>query len=62
MNLSWEQKPALKQSTRVTENVQVLSGQTLKIETSPGGTEVLNVVCPQGETWSANIIVKVTVD
>lgn len=62
MNLSWEIKPATKQSTRVSDNVQVLPGQTFKIETSPDGVEILNVTNTDSEPWSVNVNVKVTVD
>jgi hypothetical protein len=61
MNLDWETEPAKKVSTRVSENVEVTSGQTLKIETTPDGIEVLNVECPEDETWNAQVIVQITV-
>ncbi len=61
MNLVWETEPAKKVSTRVSEFVEVTAGQSLKIETTPDGTEVLNVECPEGETWNAQVIVQITV-
>ena len=39
----------------------VTGGQTLKIETSPDGEEVLAEVCPEGETWSVHIHVQISI-
>ena len=61
MELSWEEKPAKKVSTRVSEHVSVEPGQTLKIETTPNGSESLNVVCPMDESWNVHVIVEVAV-
>ena len=38
--------------------VAVAAGQSLKIETSPGGEEILDVVCPDGA--SVRITVEIT--
>ena len=38
----------------------VSAGQSVKIETSPGGEEILAVECPAGKAWSARIIVEIT--
>lgn len=40
--------------------VGIAAGQSLIIETSPGGSEVLDVECPTGKAWSARIIVEIT--
>lgn len=40
--------------------VDVAAGQSLKIETTPSGEEVLNTECPEGKVWSARIIVEIT--
>lgn len=37
----------------------VNAGQTLKIETSPGGNEILDVTVPAGKQWS--VIVNVDI-
>jgi len=42
-----------------TEEVVLPAGTTLKIETSPGGTEILNVEVPAGKEWSACLMVSV---
>lgn len=34
-------------------------GKNLKIETSPGGEELLNETCPAGKAWSVRIIVEI---
>lgn len=40
-------------------NVKMSSGQTLKIESSPGGEEILNVAVPEGKRWSVYVQVKI---
>jgi len=40
------------------DNVPITAGQSLKIETTPRGEEVLDWECPAGQTWSARIIVE----
>lgn len=40
--------------------VAVAAGQSLRIETSPSGEEVLDVVCPPGKSWLARIILEIT--
>lgn len=42
------------------DNIAVSAGQHLKIETTPGGEEVLNFEAPAGEDWTARIIVELT--
>ena len=42
------------------EGISIPPGKTLKIETTPGGEEVLAVMCPPGKMWSARIIVEIT--
>jgi len=37
----------------------LVEGQSLRIETSPNGEELLNVVVPAGKTWKVNIAVVV---
>lgn len=36
------------------------AGKTLKIETTPGGEEVLNQVVPAGKSWQVEISVSIT--
>ena len=40
--------------------IAVAVGQSLKIETTPNGIEVLNTECPTGKQWSVRIIVEIT--
>jgi len=42
-----------------TEEFVLLAGETLKIETSPGGDELLNVTAPEGKEWQVHITVDV---
>jgi len=37
----------------------VSAGQSLKIETSPDGEEVLDAECPAGKTWTVYVSVKI---
>lgn len=39
--------------------IMVSAGQSLKIETSPGGEEVLNVECPAGSSWTVHITIAI---
>ncbi len=52
----------LPSSTKLTAedgNITVVAGQSLKIETTPGGVELLNDVCPTGKTWKVAISVSI---
>jgi len=40
--------------------VEVAALQSLKIETSPGGEDILDAECPAGKAWSVRIIVEIT--
>lgn len=42
------------------EGASIAAGQSLRIETSPDGEEILNVQCPVGKSWTARIIVEIT--
>jgi hypothetical protein len=37
----------------------LVSGQTLKIETTPNGEEVLLETCPPGHTWEVSVTVTI---
>jgi len=39
------------------EIVEIQPGQTLKIETSPGGEEILNFECPPGSVCTVQVSV-----
>lgn len=41
--------------------IPVDPGQVVKIETSPGGVEIITTpACPVGKNWSARIILEIT--
>ncbi len=42
------------------EVLELEAGKRLRIETTPGGEEVLDVVVPDGKHWSVGIVVTVT--
>jgi len=46
--------------TRLMGEVEIVipAGKSLKIETSPGGEEILDVECPEGKVWSALVFVR----
>ena len=39
--------------------LNVLSGQSLKVEASPGGTEALNKSVPAGKRWEVQVKVQI---
>ena len=41
------------------DDVGIVAGQRLVIETSPGGKEVMDAVCPVGKAWNVTIIVEI---
>ena len=48
------------QVTRLGRKILVLTaGMHLKIETSPGGDEILDVVVPEGKAWKVNVTIAV---
>lgn len=51
MNLITNSVPAATQKSGTQDNIIVPAGKTLKIETTPDGEEVLNVVVPAGKRW-----------
>ncbi len=59
MNLTETTTPARVQHSGYDNDVIVSAGQTIKIETTPGGVEILNVVVPAGKQWSLNVSVDV---
>jgi len=42
------------------ETFEVTAGKSLKIETSPGGIEILDSQVPRGKTWAVSISVQVS--
>ncbi len=42
------------------ENFELLPGETLKIETSPGGEEKLSCTPPAGKRWRVGVSVNVS--
>ena len=41
------------------DNFQVTAGKSLKIETSPSGMEILNVIVPEGKVWRVTAYVSI---
>jgi len=41
------------------EIVAVTAGQSVKVETTPGGSELLDVACPAGKAWSVRVQVEI---
>lgn len=41
------------------DSIEITSGQTLKIESSPGGEEILDVKVPEGKRWVTTIQVAI---
>lgn len=41
--------------------ITVTGGQTLKIETTPGGEEALAEVCPANETWTVTMHIEISI-
>jgi len=50
-----------KQSVINLSGITVTGGQTLKIETTPGGEEVLEKACPEGETWTVQVHIQISI-
>lgn len=47
---------------RDSDSFTLAAGKTLKIEWSPGGTELLNATVPDGKEWHVQIDVRVEED
>lgn len=60
IELTEHQWPAKLVRSGQEDGITVLAGQSVKIETSPGGEEILDVECPEGKSWSVRIIVEIT--
>ena len=41
------------------DSFELVAGKHLKIETSPGGEELLDAVVPAGKTWDINLTVNI---
>lgn len=54
--------PASEQLSGSDSGIVVIAGQTIKIETSPDGEEILNVVVLAGETWTFNVGIDIRVN
>jgi len=62
MELTTRQTTAARPPSTVSgghEEFDIVAGKTLRIETSPGGTEVLAVTVPAGKKWRVMIGVEV---
>lgn len=61
MELNEEVLPA-RNTKQGSTTVTVAAGKSLKIETTPGGEDILDVEVPAGETWTVSINVYVQVN
>ena len=43
-----------------TDTFAMVAGKSLRIETTPGGVEVLDEECPPGKAWAVRVIVEIT--
>jgi len=61
MDMTSEQVAYAATWTHTGEQVFMASaGQFLKIETSPGGVEILNYECPAGKAWTVHVTVSIS--
>jgi len=42
------------------DDLPVMAGQSIKLETSPDGEEPVNETCPRGKAWSVKVFIIVT--
>lgn len=54
MDFVFNETPAYKSGSN-TDQFDLLAGQSLKIETSPNGEEILNIEVPVGKKWTVII-------
>jgi hypothetical protein len=59
MDLVINELPAYKDMSGTAE-FDLVAGQTCKIETSPGGEEILDVTVPPGKFHHVKIVIKIT--
>jgi len=55
------ESPAVVQLTGEAGDIIISAGQLFRIETSPGGAEILDVEVPAGKQWTISISVDVRV-
>ena len=61
MELSTRVIPALTKITANDDGLTIPAGQRLRIETSPGGAEILDAIVPAGKRW-INLAVSISGD
>ena len=61
MQLNPNIQPAIEQLSGADSGIIATAGQTIKIETSPDGIEILEVIVPSGETWTFSVSVDIRV-
>lgn len=59
MNLVTHEQPATTKKQGEDDGIVISAGQRLRIETSPGGAEILDVVVPAGKQWTATVSVSI---
>lgn len=50
-----------KKSTINLSGITVTEGQTLKIEVSPAGEDILDEECPEGQIWTVQIHIQIAI-
>ena len=60
MDLTEDVYPARTMKRGYQSAIAVAAGESLKIETTPGGIEVLDAECPAGKQWSVSVNVTIT--
>ena len=59
MDLVTVDNPATTKITGEQTEITVTAGQSIRIETSPGGEEILESVVPIGKTWTLAVNVNI---
>lgn len=50
-----------KRSVIDVHSITITGGQTLKVETTPSGEEILMEICPEGETWTVTMHIEISI-
>lgn len=59
MNINTTELPVRIKKTGEQGGIAIPAGQKLVIETSPGGSEILDVTVPAGKEWTVTISVSI---
>jgi len=59
MDLAETSSPARVIKRGYQSGVSVVAGKSLRIETTPGGSEILDEECPAGKAWTVSVNVTI---